>query len=309
MNDPIPDAMKAPESESPPAEPIDYHAIGARVRLREYERQLSLFEQSGVPATPTGTAPMNNHLARSPLFSPLKRGRRTTHHRAVLASQGDIELRYSGPSLDMRDEDVFLHAMHLAAGKKFYPETAEGAPPLEYLVQINRAQFLEALKMTKTGPNYRWLESSFFRLAAANIEIQQGPIRRSFHLIGNLVHNQETGEYAYYIPASTIAFFLDEAFGYVNMTRRLQLTASVEVAKWVQTFAVSHSKGPYAINIAKLKDLCGYTGRLRDFRIALSKALSELVRVGEFTSALIDERDIAHWVRNTESGRAARIQG
>lgn len=264
------------------------------------ERQMSLFEKMGVPLTPKNTAPMNNHLARSSLFAPIRRGKRAMHDGTVLSSQGDVEIRYHGKQLDMADQDVLLHALNLAAGKRPFDDSqaaadTDVAPNARILV--NRQKFLQAIGMSKSGQNYRWLEQAFKRLATGSVEVRKGKMTVIYHLIGNLVYDEEQGDYYFYIPRSTFAFFLENAFGYVNMKKRLALEARVDVAKWVQAFAASHAKGEYAIRVAKLRELCGYESPLRHFRKALSEALAELVRVGEFVSAEIGENDVARWVK------------
>jgi hypothetical protein len=263
----------------------------------DIERQLNLFEKMGVPLTPKDTAPMNNHLARSSLFAPIRRGKRAMHDGSVLSSQGDVEVRYHGKQLDMADQDVLLHALNLAAGKKPAAETPEGEIASEARVGINRKEFLEAIGMAKSGQNYKWLEQAFKRLATGSVEVRKGRLFAIYHLIGNLMYDSEAGDYFFYVPRSTFAFFLENAFGYVNMKRRLALETRVDVAKWIQSFAASHAKGEYAIGVAKLKELCAYESPLRKFREALREALDELVRVGEFARAGIDDNDNAVWVK------------
>lgn len=264
------------------------------------DRQLNLFEKAGVPLTPKDTAPMNNHLARSSLFAPIRRGKRAVHDGALLSSQSDVEIRYHGKQLDMADQDVLLHALNLAAGKKPVNDEEELGPndvAHNSRVVVNRQEFLKSIGMAKSGQNYKWLEQAFKRLSTGSIEIRKGRSYVIYHLIGNLMYDDNEGTYYFYIPRSTFAFFMENAFGYVNMKKRLALKTRVDIAKWVQSFAASHSKGPYAIGVAKLRQLCGYESPLRKFREALSEALSELVRVGVFAEALIDERDIANWIK------------
>lgn len=262
-----------------------------------HERQMNLFEAAGVPLTPADTAPMNNHLARSSLFAPIRRGKRAMHDGALLSSQGDVEIRYHGKQLDMADQDVLLQALNLAAGKKPVADDHEDFHELgpEKKILVNRNEFLKAIGMSKSGQNYRWLEQAFKRLATGSVEVRKGRVTAIYHLIGNLIYDEENGNYFFYIPRSTFAFFLENAFGYVNMKRRLALETRVDVAKWIQAFAASHSKEEYYINIAKLRELCAYESPLRRFRKALQEALAELVRVGEFEYAYIDADDIAYW--------------
>lgn len=279
--------------------PLD-RVLGDRIKsitFRDVERQLNLFEHAGVPLTPKGTSPMNNHLARSPLFSPLRRGKRPMRNNELLVQQGDFEIRYSGPALDMRDQDVFLEALRRAAGRRPHDEMAGETPSGESQIAINRAEFLESIGMDKSGASYRFLEKSFFRLHDASLKFIAPPVKVAYHLIGGLWYNENDGTYYYYIPKSSYVLFLNDGYGFVNMDRRFALENRVDIAKWIQAYAVSNAKGEYSIELERLRDRCGYAGRLRDFRMAVREALAELVRVGEFSRAKLDDDDMVIWSR------------
>ena len=260
--------------------------INRRISSREVDKQLSLFEKTGIPLTPRETAPMNNHLARTSLFAPIRRGKRKMYDNAVLSSQNGAEIVYHGIQLDMADQDVLLHALRLAAGHK----------PEEPII-ISRVEFLNSIGMEKSGQNYKWLKRSFERLYNASVKIETEKYSTYYRLLGDLSIDNITGEYYFSIPKKTMAFFIDNAFGYVNMQRRLALEQRIDLAKWIQTFATSNSKEPYSIGLARLRELCGYESPLRKFREALHEALKELVRVGEFVYADISETDLVKWLR------------
>ena len=271
-----------------------------KIFRRDMERQLSLFEKDGVPLTPEGTAPINNHLARSPLFSPIKRGKRKYLRGATLASQEGVTLKYYGEQLDMSDQNVLLHAYHLAAGiapGEDISGDGESTPLIQQKsrIVINRAQFLKNISMTNTGKNYEWLHGAFIRLATCLIELDTKEYRSTYNLIGPPAFDKRTEEYYIYIPRSAFAFFGNSTFGYVNMERRLALPKDKHrhLASWIQSFVVTHDKEkPHTFSLKYLKKLCGQTQPMRHFRVAFKIAVAELLKAGEFESADVDEKDM-----------------
>ncbi len=260
-----------------------------RSGAQEVQRLLPI-EDMEVPRTPNGTSPMNNHLARTNLFSPIRAGKRAMLDRVRLAGPAGVEVFFSGKRLDMADQDVFLHALQLAAGMGENQK-----------VVINRHAFLDAIGRKGRGQaNYQWLRDAFFRLAQGRIEINTQKYEASYPLMGSLLHDKEKGEYYFTIPCDTLSLFLGKEYGYVSIERRNMLEKGVDLAKWIQSYASSHKKGEHRISVQNLHTWSGFTGRIRDFkREYLPRALSELVRVGEFKDWLWgdEEKDVVIWYR------------
>ena len=224
-----------------------------------------------VPRTPDGTAPMNNHLARTNLFSPIRVGARAMLDNVTLAGPEGVVVRFSGKRLDMADQDVFLHALNLAAG----------VGPRQK-VKINRASFLKAIGRGTGNKQYEWLSEAFFRLAVGRVEIETDRYRASYPLLGALLYDKEEGEYYFTIPEESFYLFTGKEYGYVSAAKRFMLEQQVDLAKWLQAYACSHRKGEHRVSVVNLHTWSGHKGRMRDFaRLGLPKALDELVRVGE----------------------------
>lgn len=221
-----------------------------------------------VPFTPKDTAPMGNKLARTPLFAPIKRGRRKIHDMVRLPSPGGISLWYFGKQLDVGDQDTYLTALMLAKGVA--PDTP---------VKINRTEFLRLLGRKIGGSGFKWLEQSFARISTGRLFYDTPDEQGSTPLIGPLRYDKAAEEYYFTIPADSLRAFGVQSFGYVDMEKRRQIANKAELAKWLQCYAVSHAKGEHRVSVANLKAWCGYEGRLRDFRSYLATALAELVRV------------------------------
>ena len=268
-----------PKQSQPPKQgPIDYKA-----KAEEFRRKAQAPEQAtlpGVPVTPKETAPMGNELARTPLFAPIKRGRRKILDKARLPSPQGISLFYFGKQLDVGDQDTYLNALMLA----------QGVPP-DTRVKVNRAEFLRRMGRQKSGAAFKWLEDIFDRIATGRLYYDTPEERGSTPLLGPLRYDKETEDYYFTIPAESLRAFGIRAFGYVDMEKRKQIASKADLAKWLQCYAASHAKGEHRVSVANLKAWSGFEGRTRQFRGSLEIALAELVRVGILASWEIYENN------------------
>jgi hypothetical protein len=258
-----------------------------RARAKAQAQEPEQHTLPGVPVTPKGTSPMGNELARTPLFAPIKRGRRKIHDKTRLPSPEGISLWYFGKQLDVGDQDTYLAALMLARG--LVPDEP---------IRINRAEFLRLIGKKKGGSNFKWLEESFDRVATGRLYYDTSEERGSTPLLGPLRYNKESEEYYFTIPKESLRAFGIQAFGYVDMDKRRQIANKAELAKWLQCYAVSHEKGAHPISVANLKAWSGYEGRTRDFRAYLATALDELVRVGILDAwEFYDDSKKVKWIR------------
>lgn len=255
-----------------------FHLARAKAREREQKqspsepakppRAMPLQQTKIIPFTPKGTAPMGNKLARTPLFAPIKRGRRQIFDMAPLPAPEGISLWYFGKQLDVADQDTYLTALMLAKG--YHPDTP---------IKINRAEFLRLMGRKKSGAAFAWLEDSFDRISTGRLFYDTPKKKGSTPLLGPLEIDKDTGEYFFTVPEKALRAFGIHDFGYVDMEKRLQIAHKADLAKWLQCYAISHDKGEHRVTVDKLKEWSGYEGRLRDFRNYLAIALDELVRV------------------------------
>lgn len=266
------------QSQAQEQAPIDYKA-----RAEDFRRKAQATEQGtlpGVPVTPKDTAPMGNELARTPLFAPIKRGRRKIIDKARLPSPQGISLFYFGKQLDVGDQDTYLNALMLA----------QGVPP-DTRIKVNRTEFLRIMGRQKSGAAFKWLEDSFDRIATGRLYYDTPEERGSTPLLGPLRYDKETEDYYFTIPAESLRAFGIRAFGYVDMEKRKQIASKADLAKWLQCYAASHAKGEHRVSVANLKTWSGFEGRVRQFRGNLETALAELVRVGVLASWEIYENN------------------
>lgn len=239
----------------------------------------------GVPAAPKGKAPIGNQLARTPLFAPIKRGRRKIHNMSQLPAPQGIKLYYFGTQLDVGDQDTYLTAIMIAKGE-----------PPNTRIRINRSEMLRLMGKKKSGAAFNWLAMSFRRIATGQLFYDTPTKEGSTPLLGPLEYDKETEEYYFIIPDASLRVFGFNDFGYVDMEKRRLL--GVDLAKWLQCYAVSHAKGEHKISVENLMEWSGFEGRERQFRGRLKEALTELVEVGIIQSwGFYEHEKKVKWIR------------
>lgn len=257
-----------------------------RNSINKFNPKHDPLSETTIPKTPKGTAPINNELARSPLFSPIQKGRRNFRDNELLISHGGVEIRYTGKRLDMSDQDVLLNALRYAATHQ--PDSD---------IRINRSKFLSEIGIKKAGASYKQLEDKFRRLGSAIVTVKTKSYYVQYPLLGGILIDEYSGELIFSIPKRSLSFFIENAFGYVNMERRIALEHKKDLAKWIQSYSVSHAKGKHVVDIHELYKITGAISELKKFKFNLKEALQELVRVGEFEKAEIRADGKVEWFR------------
>lgn len=242
-----------------------------------------------VPLTPGTTAPLSNIIARSSLFSPIRRGARKLHDKTEIASPNGVDIRYTGKQLDMGDQDLYLVALKMAAGH---------GPNQQ--IQINRGDVLKKLGWkSRSNAAYKWLSESFERLSTSVVFIETNKFKASFPFLGPLVFDKETEEYSFTIPNKTLELFSGNSFGYIDLARRRELFCRVDIAKWIQGYAASHADGRHTVKVMRLAEMMSLTVRNpAEFKKPLSEALTELERVGIIQSWRWNDRTkTVEWIK------------
>lgn len=245
---------------------------------KKYATQMSLFPDDGrvIP----------NYLARSPLFSPVRPGRRKQRVDELLASPKGFEIRFSGEQLDQSDCDVFMQLIHVARGKTL------GEP-----VDLNRADLLKQIGRDDGGKNYAWLASVFIRLNGARIHIESERYKVNVSLVSKTIEDKLMGRFQAVLDPDIIKIFSGNEYTIVDWEKRKMLEKRVDLAKWLQNFICSHTKGLQRNNIANLRSWAGYSSPIRKFREALLEAMEELERVGIISGAKFYDDSKVCWTR------------
>jgi hypothetical protein len=267
----------------------------AQQRLAEKEADTPI--QMFLPGMDEVMRAIPNHIARSSLFAPVARGRRKTHDGTELVSRSDVRLRFWGKQLDEADCDVWMQALREAC-----------KVPLGQSVKINRAEFLNVIGRTNNGGNYKWLHEAFERLWQGGLAIETKqytigtmPKSRYLRLVNGFDHNPETNSYDLHIDPRMLALFSNKEFSLIDWQKRMQIEHQADMAKSLQRLIATSSDTVQRYVLADLKERMQYSGRLRDFKTALTTAMQELARVGIIGSSRIElntrDKEQAVWTR------------
>lgn len=227
-----------------------------------------------LPLWPETARIIPNHIARSALFAPIRRGARKSFENERLPSRSDVAIHYIGKQLDMADQDVFLQVLELF---KYMADITDKG------IIVNRADLLRAIGKSTGNSDYKWLEESMLRLSAGILKIETKQYRAFFQLISSYAYNKETKECKITLHPEIKKLFSNEEFGYINWNHSRAIKSKVDLAKWLQTYISAHQKGEQIHRIDTIHQLCGSGTRINDFRNDIKEALSELVRVEEIT--------------------------
>lgn len=257
-------------------------AQGRLVERREPPQQLFLpgFDAEEVRAIP-------NHIARSSLFAPIRRGRRKLYADEVLVSRADAKINFWGYQLDEADADVWLQAIKEAM-----------RAPLGEAVTINRAEFLRQIGRNAGKTQYEWLNESMHRLAFAMLtmtvrrkdgsvktQVGERPARGKeelcFHLVQSWRLDEDDNIYELTMDKQLLKFFTGREYGFLDWKKRLAITGrGTDLAKSLQRLLASSASIEQKYSLEFLKGRAKSDGRMRDFRAILEKALQELKQLG-----------------------------
>ena len=205
-------------------------------------------------------------VLRSSIFGVVKRGRRRYLRREELAKWGEDKISYSGERLDQADLDVWLELLHLVR-----------TTPLGQTVAFEKYVFLRQLGRSTGSKDWRWLENSIARMMTSTVEVKTGTKR----YLGALIHkgyiDDESGRYVVILNTELMALF---HAGYTLQHVKKRRLLNTDLAKWLCGYLESHKATPdypHRVSVKRLHELCGSeTKQLRDFRIKLKKAASQL---------------------------------
>lgn len=285
---PAPEAAPTPKDEPPP--PAAAKRAGASSRGHAVT-QLPLWrdDRRGVP----------NDLVRSALFTVSVKDDRQIFNKVRLATMGQVELIYSGPELRQKELDVFLQLVHY-----------QRSSPMGELVSFRAHGMLQALGWTTGTRGYGELEECIERLKAADVKIsaRDGAFERGYsgRLIRSFEYKKElssgrTLEWGVRLEPTILALFSNVSYSAIDWAQRKELGP---LAKWLHSFYSTHSE-PYALKVDYLHRLCGSRQKsMRRFKQAVRDAVEQLVEVGFFESAVVDEAGL---VRVKRAKRRPRL--
>lgn len=232
---------------------------------------------------------MPNHLNRSSLIAPIARGKRKTHSQTVMVTRADCVLEYSGQQLDEADGDLIMALISFARPYA-----------LGTLVPLNRKELLRKIKPGGIGKTqYEWLHSSIKRLREGVIFLEarkpDGSTRykighmHSFSIVKELDYNEETEVYTYMMDPRWMQLFGNREYGLIDFEKRLQIGRNQDMAKTLQRLVATSADIVQRYSLEWLKAKMDYTGRMRDFEDAVTRATHELERLEIIAKGRIED--------------------
>ncbi len=281
-----------------------YPTLAARAAVaatrKEAQRDVVVPQQLFLPGLDDFMRAMPNHIARSSLFAPIARGKKTLHDQTILVSRKDATITYSGQQLDEVQADAWMQLMYEAKDAL-----------LGHAVVINRAAFLRAIRRTTSGRDYRWLKLTMIAFTAATIVIETrkadgtrkyrvGDLK-AFHMLADFAYDAQTETYTFVVDPRWKVLFDGHEYALIDWEKRFRITPGQDMAKALQRLVATSADPIQRYGIAWLKDKLQYRSPTRKFRESLIAAMRELERVGVIAGGRIESstkgREQATWLK------------
>jgi hypothetical protein len=250
------------------------------------EQEASEPKQMFLPGFDLGALP--NHINRSSLFAPVARGRRKFHHQTEMVSRADCRLEYTGEQLDEADAEIVMALIHLAS------KHTMGTP-----VPVVRVELLRKLRRSAGKHDYEWLHRRIRALTEATLYIEarrtDGTAKyrlgraSSFHVLAGFDYDDSTETYSFTLDPRWVVMFGNQEFARLDWDKRMQIGRGQDMAKTLQRLVATSSDEVQRYGLEWLKDKMEYSGRIRDFRDAITRAVAELVRLEIIDKGRIDD--------------------
>jgi hypothetical protein len=249
-------------------------------RAAEEPRQLFL------PGFDIGAMP--NHLNRSSLIAPIARGPRKFHRKSIMVSRSDCVLEYTGEQLDEADGELIMALIFLARPYSM------GTP-----VPVTRVHLLRKLKRCTGDGDYRWLHRRMRALTEATLYIEakrrDGTTRYkigssvAFHVLSSFNYDDEAETYSFTLDPRWVQMFGNREYSLIDWDKRMQIKRGLNMAKTLQRLVATSADPVQRYALEWLKGKMEYSGRMRDFRDALSRSWRELERLKIIAKANIED--------------------
>lgn len=252
----------------------------AEAKAAETPRQMFL------PGFDIGAFP--NHLNRSSFIAPIARGRRKFHRQAAMVTRRDCVLEYTGEQLDEADGDLIMALIAFA-----HPY------PLGASVPLNRAELLRKLERGTGKQQYEWLHRRIKALTEATLFLEakkpDGSTRYSigktvsFRIVAAFSYDDESETYSYSLDPRWVQMFGNREYSLIDWDKRMQIGRGQDMAKTLQRLVATSADPVQRYALDWLKAKMEYSGRMRDFRDALTRACTELERLEIITAHKIED--------------------
>ena len=249
---------------------------------------------------PAETPPVCNVIARSALFAAIKSKDRRQMKKEIVASQGGVEISFSGEQLNQDDHDNFMQLVKLASGR-----------PLGQTVVVPANVILRTLGRSTGKSQHEQLRADMDRLVTGTVTIRANGLEYFGHLVDDAL--QDTREpvhkrhWAYRLNPRLVTLFAPNRYTLNNWQTRQQL-GQKDLARWLQLWLETNAQN-FATRVETIRARCGSTnGSLRSFRQQLREALNGLKAVGVIHNWAIDGGDLVHIDRTPSDSQRGHVR-
>lgn len=230
---------------------------------------------------------MPNQIARSSLFAPVAKGRRSHLTETLLVTRADAVMSYSGEQLDEADADIALQLFFEAKNQ-----------PLGLPVRVNRAAFLRAIGRQTSVSQYRWLMRRMKVLTQATlvVEAKRSDGNRkyrigktdAFHIVQSFCYDPVIKSYTFTLDPRWAVLFGNDEYALLDWDKRKKIARGQDMAKSLQRLVATSSDPIQRYSLEQLKEKMQYRGRMRDFNKALVRACQELERLSIVANSKVE---------------------
>ena len=221
-----------------------------------------------------------NQVADSSLFAPVARGAKKMHAGALLASRLNTTLTYWGIQLNELHADITMQLL--------WEQQRQGVAVGDG-VMLNRNAFMKLIGWGTGGKDYKRFHRYMLELTGAMLVIESKKTNgeskyhigatKTFRILDNFECDEGGENYRYRLDPRWVVMFGNREYALLDWSKRLQIGAGQDLAKALQRLLATSADSVQRFGLEMLKEKMQYSGRMRDFRDALSRAVAELERL------------------------------
>lgn len=227
-----------------------------------------------------------NSFARSNIFGKAVKDGETMLEGERLVSYENISLVYWGEWLTEVHEEAWMQLMYEARYATSWQR-----------VEVKAARFLAALGKSTGGGQYDQLAEVLNTLANARFTIQvsskgflndvtaEGPL----HFVSNLEYSKGQRVFSFQIDPRWTALFSNDEYVRIDWQARLAFGRNQAMAKALQSYVGSFSKGTQRRKVEWLMRKLRYRGPTRKFKEAFQRAIAVLEKANVASGARFDK--------------------
>lgn len=241
-------------------------------RVQQIARERQACEVIQLPLWPEPKRGTPNSFIRSALFAAIQSKDRKFLKEAVLASQRDISVKFTGEQLNQEDLTVWETLAHLARRH-----------PLGHTCDFTAHSLLKSLGMHTGLSQHKQLHSTIIRLTACAVEITHNGKTYFGPLVKSGIKDELTSHYRIELNRELIRLFGESQWTALDWKQRQELRGK-HLAQALHAFYSSHRQ-PFPIKLDTLRNYVGSRNvQKAGFKAKLRIALTELVQIGFLSS-------------------------